>query len=158
MKERISQYFVIFTAISLIIGAFFNEVVNNKALILSITIAAVAFTLLDFLRSMNWDNKYSNFFKYVLLLISVFSIILLPYLTSIHNILGVYTDRITIIGLALVILLIGIKQLKDENKDIKQINDFLDESEKVRSKQIEIIDKQISTIEKLNEELKKKSE
>lgn len=146
MKERTSQYFVIFVAISLIIGAFSNDVVENEALVLSITVAALAFTLLDFFKILNLHG----IIKYILLFIAVFSITVLPYLEGIHKLISGQADRITIIGLALVILIIGLKQFKDEKNDILQIKAYLEETELVIKSHKEIINEQNDIIEKLN--------
>ena len=149
MKERTSQYFMIFVAISLIIGAFFNDVVKNEALVLSITVAALAFTLLDFFKLLD----IQGIIKYALLFVAVFSITLLPYLESVHELISNQADRITIIGLALVILILGIKQFREEEKDISQIKEYLEEAERVHKSHKEIITEQNQIIEKLSNRL-----
>ena len=150
MKEQTSQWFVIFIAISLIIGSFFNDFVSNKSLVLSMTFAALSFTLLDLCKLLNL-NKIIN---YVLLFIAVFSITLLPYLTSIHKLVSSQSDRITIVGLAIVILTIGIRQRMDEGKDISQINDYIDEANQAIENQKAIINEQNEIIIKLTNEVK----
>lgn len=149
MKERTSQYFVIFVAISLIIGAFFNDVINNEALVLSITVAALAFTLLDFCKLLDLNG----IIKFILLFIAVFSITLLPYLESIHKLIASQGDRITIIGLALVILILGVKQFRDEEEDISQIKDYIEEADRVIESHKAMIKEQNEIIEKLNNRL-----
>ena len=114
------------------------------------TFAALSFTLLDLCKLLNL-NKIIN---YVLLFIAVFSITLLPYLTSIHKLVSSQSDRITIVGLAIVILTIGIRQRMDEGKDISQINDYIDEANQAIENQKAIINEQNEIIIKLTNEVK----
>ncbi|KPB06027.1 hypothetical protein [Bacillus sp. CHD6a] len=149
MKEQTSQMFVIFIAISFIIGIFNNDFIKNEALLLSMTFAALAFTLLDLCKLLNL-NKNIN---YILLFFAVFSIVALPYLEGIHKLVASQSDRITILGLAIVILIIGIRQRLDEKRDIFQINNYIDETKSIINSQSQIINEQNEIIEKLNNKL-----
>ncbi|UNT55627.1 hypothetical protein [Lysinibacillus capsici] len=152
MKEQISQMFVIFIATSFIAGSFFGDFVSNDRLLFSMTLAALSFTFLDLSKVL----KCNVLFSYLFLLCAVFSITVVPYLDFIYDALGSQNNRLTIIGLSIVILIIGIRQLIEERADLKQVNNYIDKLDSINNELQQKMTEQTQIIKELNERLNNK--
>lgn len=153
MKEQISQMFVIFIAISFMIGSFFSDFVSNERLLFSMTLSALSFTLLDLSKVL----KFPTITNYIFLLLAVFSIVAVPYLDFLYELIGSQSNRLTIIGLSIVILIIGIRQLLEERKDLKQVNNYIDKLDSINQDLQKKMDEQTKIIRELNQKLNNKS-
>jgi len=153
LKEQISQMFVIFIAGSFILGSFFTDFVSNDRLLFSLTLAALSFTFLDLSKVL----KFNILFSYFFLLSAVFSIIVLPYLDFVYALMGSQNNRLTIIGLSIVILIIGIRQLIEERVDLKQVNNYIDKLDTINDELQKKMEEQTQIIKELNERLNHKN-
>ncbi|OKA27489.1 hypothetical protein [Bacillus cereus] len=153
MKEQISQMFVIFLAASFMIGSFFSDFVTNERLLFSMTLAALSFTLLDLSKVL----KFPTINNYIFLLLAVFSIVVVPYLDFLYKQIGGQSNRLTIIGLSIVILIIGIRQLLEEREDLKQVNNYIDKLDSINQDLQIKMDEQTKIIKELNQKLNEKN-
>lgn len=153
MREQISQMFVIFIAVSFIIGSFFGDFVSNDRLLFSMTLAALSFSFLDLFKTL----KLNIFFNYFFLFCSVFSIVVIPYLDFIYKVIGSQNNRLTIIGLSVVILIIGIRQLLEEKADLNQVNNYIDKLDSINNELQTKMAEQTQIIKELNERLNNRS-
>ncbi|WP_427071272.1 hypothetical protein [Lysinibacillus fusiformis] len=150
MKEQTSQYFVIFIAISFMIGSIFTDFVSSDRLLLSITLAALSFTLLDLSKLLGL-NKLFNF---LFLFLAVFSLIVIPYLDFLFELIHSQNNRLTIIGLSIVLLMIGIRQFIEEKKDLKQVNESIDSLTGMNQELLTKMEEQTKIIKDLSSQLK----
>lgn len=150
VKEQTSQYFVIFIAISFLIGSVFSDFVSSDRLLLSITLAALSFTLLDLSKLLGL-NKNIN---YIFLFLAVFSLIVIPYLDFLFELIQSQNNRITIMGLSIVLLMIGIRQLIEEKKDLQQVNNSIDTITNMNEELLTKMEEQTKIIKDLSSRLK----
>lgn len=150
MKEQTSQYFVIFIAISFLLGSIFSDFVSSNRLLLSITLAALSFTLLDLSKLLGL-NKNIN---YIFLFLAVFSLIVIPYLDFLFELIQSQNNRLTIMGLSIVLLMIGIRQLIEEKKDLKQVNNSIDTITNMNEELLAKMEEQTKIIRDLSSQLK----
>lgn len=150
VKEQTSQYFVIFIAISFLIGSVFSDFVASDRLLLSITLAALSFTLLDLSKLLGL-NKNIN---YIFLFLAVFSLIVIPYLDFLFELIQSQNNRITIMGLSIVLLMIGIRQLIEEKKDLQQVNNSIDTITNMNEELLTKMEEQTKIIKDLSSRLK----
>lgn len=145
MKESNSQLLVIFLSISLIIGCLIPGFVDNTQLVVSITVAALAFVLFDLCIFLKLNKLYGYFF----LFLAIFSISVLPYIQSVQNIILKLNNFFTIIALAIVIGILGARQYLEERNFLRKTHLDLKERTKERTELIEIIREKNNEIDML---------
>lgn len=138
MDKNYANEIVMFLGVAIAIGGLFPDYSNNSALVVSVTLAAVCFSFFDLI---NFYNKWYRMQKIVLFL-GIFSIIVVPYLSFITTFLDKQNNFLTLLGLAIVMFLMGLKQKKQEEEDVEKLSKGIAKLEGIINEQNKIITEQ----------------